>query len=118
MKLTTAALALFVSTYGTAFVPRSFVARNILSSKAPALFMSSEAPPTAAEEAQVTGETYEYVSLSKCDAMYVHSSQFYRKLTLLSFILIYCIDSKRKWVVSWISLSIRCIPIATCFSEN
>lgn len=60
MKLSTAALALLASTYGstTAFVPSfgNVVARR---SKAPALFMSSEAP--AAEAPTTAGETFEYV---------------------------------------------------------
>jgi hypothetical protein len=60
MKLTTAALALFASTYGstTAFVPGSYSYTNVMRmSKAPALFMSSEAP--AAEAPSSTGETFE-----------------------------------------------------------
>jgi heat shock protein beta len=59
MKLSTAALALLASTYGstTAFVPSfgNVVARR---SKAPALFMSSEAP--AAEAPTTAGETFEF----------------------------------------------------------
>lgn len=58
MKLSTAALALLASTYGstTAFVPSfgNVVARR---GKAPALFMSSEAP--AAEAPTTAGETFE-----------------------------------------------------------
>eukprot|EP00544_Gedaniella_sp_CCMP2646_P003408 CAMPEP_0202486738 /NCGR_PEP_ID=MMETSP1361-20130828/5229_1 /ASSEMBLY_ACC=CAM_ASM_000849 /TAXON_ID=210615 /ORGANISM="Staurosira complex sp., Strain CCMP2646" /LENGTH=764 /DNA_ID=CAMNT_0049115961 /DNA_START=16 /DNA_END=2310 /DNA_ORIENTATION=- len=59
MKLSTAALALLASTYGstTAFVPSfgNVVARR---TKAPALFMSSEAP--AAEAPTTAGETFEF----------------------------------------------------------
>jgi heat shock protein beta len=59
MKLSTAALALLASTYGstTAFVPSfgNVVARR---GKAPALFMSSEAP--AAEAPTTAGETFEF----------------------------------------------------------
>jgi heat shock protein beta len=59
MKLSTAALALLASTYGstTAFVP-SFGNVAARRGKAPALFMSSEAP--AAEAPTTAGETFEF----------------------------------------------------------